>query len=98
MKAATTACGSAAHRGGVRIAIAALVLAAVLAVVATAAGCGSTAGHPSAAATTIKMGGELKVGAQAGNGSFDPVLFNGAVGDIQLQSQIYEKLVTLGQD
>ena len=38
----------------------------------------------------------LKIGVQPGNGNFDPVLFAGAVGDILLQQQIYEKLVTLG--
>ena len=30
--------------------------------------------------------------------NFDPALFAGAVPDILLQQQIYEKLVTLGQD
>ena len=73
----------------------------VLAIVAVA-GCGSSAssgsGASSSATAAIKMGGTLKVGAVAGNGNFDPVLFAGATGDIQLQSQIYEKLVTLAQD
>ena len=35
---------------------------------------------------------------QPGNVNFDPALFAGAVSDILLQQQIYEKLVTLGQD
>ena len=35
---------------------------------------------------------------QPGNVNFDPALFAGAVPDILLQQQIYEKLVTLGQD
>ena len=33
-----------------------------------------------------------------GNVNYDPALFAGAVSDILLQQQIYEKLVTLGQD
>ena len=44
------------------------------------------------------MGGVLKIGSQPGNVNFDPALFAGAVPDILLQQQIYEKLVTLGQD
>ena len=73
----------------------------MIALAIVAAGCGSSTGGSGASPSSggaIKMGGVLKVGAQAGNGNFDPVLFAGAVGDIQLQSQIYEKLVTLGQD
>ena len=46
----------------------------------------------------IKQGGVLKIGSQPGNVNFDPALFAGAVADILLQQQIYEKLVTLGQD
>jgi peptide/nickel transport system substrate-binding protein len=78
------------------------VLALVLALAAVAVGCGSSSGGGSSASPSssgaIKTGGVVKIGAQAGNGNFDPVLFAGAVGDIQLQAQIYEKLVTLGQD
>jgi peptide/nickel transport system substrate-binding protein len=79
-----------------------LLLAAVVLAIVAVAGCGSSggsgSGSSSAATPAIKMGGTLKVGAVAGNGNFDPVLFAGATGDIQLQAQIYEKLVTLGQD
>jgi peptide/nickel transport system substrate-binding protein len=75
----------------------ALLLVAALAVVAV--GCGEDEGteaSPSPAA--IQMGGTLKIGSQPGNVNFDPALFAGAVPDILLQQQIYEKLVTLGQD
>ena len=79
-----------------------LLLAALVLAVIAVAGCGSSggsgSGSSSSATPAIKMGGTLKVGAVAGNGNFDPVLFAGATGDIQLQSQIYEKLVTLAQD
>ncbi len=86
-------------RAKITLALVASLIA--LALVLVVGGCGSSAGTSASASPTsgaIKMGGVLKIGAQAGNGNFDPVLFAGAVGDIELQSQIYEKLVTLGQD
>jgi len=94
-KADTTA----GRKGRGLLALAALVV--VFAIAAAAAGCGSSSGGASASPSSsaaIKTGGVLKIGAQAGNGNFDPVLFAGAVGDLQLQAQIYEKLVVLAQD
>ncbi len=81
--------------------VALIAVSLVIALAIVAAGCGSSTGGSSASPSSggaIKAGGVLKIGAQAGNANFDPVLFAGAVGDIQLQAQIYEKLVTLGQD
>ena len=57
----------------------------------------ATPGHQAASPSSggaIKTGGVLKVGVQPGNVKFDPALFAGAVADILLQQQIYEKLVT----
>ena len=94
----------ATRSGHSRSAVLLLTLAVLgaLALVAALAGCGgSTTGSGSGSSPStgaIKAGGTLKVGAVAGNGNFDPVMFAGATGDIQLQSQIYEKLVYLGQD
>jgi peptide/nickel transport system substrate-binding protein len=88
-------------RGAVRALAAVLVLALVVVLVAAIVGCGSSGGGSSAspsAAGAVKQGGVLKVGVQPGNVNFDPALFAGAVSDILLQQQIYEKLVTLGQD
>ena len=88
------------HRG-VRVVGVVLVLALMVVLVGAIAGCGSGGTDQSAspAATgAIKMGGVLKIGSPPGNVNFDPVLFAGAVPDILLQAQIYEKLVTLGQD
>jgi len=93
--------GRTAHRG-VRLLAAALVLAFVVVLAAAAVvGCGSSGGGTSASPSSggaIKQGGVLKIGVQPGNVNFDPALFAGAVSDILLQQQIYEKLVTLGQD
>ena len=84
-----------------RTLVALLALLLVVALVAIAVGCGGddggTAASPSAGGA-IKTGGVLKIGSQPGNVNFDPALFAGAVPDILLQQQIYEKLVTLGQD
>ncbi len=83
-----------------RIAGGVLALVLVL-VVAAAAGCGSSSSGSSAspsATGAIQQGGTLKIGSQPGNVNFDPALFAGAVPDILLQQQIYEKLVTLGDD
>ena len=88
------------HRG-VRVVGVVLVLALMFVLVGAIAGCGSGGTDQSAspAATgAIKQGGVLKIGTAAGNINFDPALFAGAVSDILLQQQIYEKLVTLGQD
>ena len=74
---------TARHKASGFAALAALVVALAIAVIA--AGCGSSAGGSSASPSSgaaIKTGGVLKIGAQAGNGNFDPVLFAGAVGDL----------------
>jgi len=89
------------RRRGARLLGAVLVLAIVAVLVAVAIGCGDGGTNESsspAAAGAIKEGGVLKIGSQPGNVNFDPALFAGAVPDILLQQQIYEKLVTLGQD
>ena len=81
---------------------AAVVLLTMVSIAVVAVGCGSggAVSSPGASASTgaVKTGGVLRVGTQAGNGNFDPVLFAGASGDLQLQAQIYEKLVTLAAD
>ena len=89
-----------AGRWGMRVAGALLLLALVVGLAIGVAACGgsSSSSASSSASTTIKQGGVLKVGVQPGNVNFDPVYFAGAVSDILLQQQIYEKLVTLGQD
>jgi len=83
------------------IAIASVLLLVVM-LLAVVAACGTSGDGGSsaspAAAGTIKQGGVLKIGVAPGNVNFDPALFAGAVSDILLQQQIYEKLVTLGQD
>lgn len=89
----------AARVRAVRVLGAVLVLALVLALAFAIVGCGSeeeTSGDTGG--TTIKQGGVLKIGSQPGTVNSDPALFAGAVPDILLQAQIYEKLVTLGQD
>lgn len=85
-----------------RVVGALLALALVVVLAAVVVGCGGTSdGESSAsppAAGAVKQGGVLKIGSQPGNVNFDPALFAGAVPDILLQQQIYEKLVILGQD
>jgi peptide/nickel transport system substrate-binding protein len=84
-----------------RTALVVLVLVLLVVSLAVAAGCGTTTGTGSSASPStgaVQMGGVLKIGSQPGNVNFDPALFAGAVPDILLQQQIYEKLVTLGQD
>jgi peptide/nickel transport system substrate-binding protein len=85
-----------------RLLAAALVLVLVVVLVAVIVGCGSSGSGSSSAspsaAGAIKQGGVLKIGTAPGNVNYDPALFAGAVSDILLQQQIYEKLVTLGQD
>jgi peptide/nickel transport system substrate-binding protein len=101
MNSPTSQKGRTARRRSVRPLGAVLVLALVVVLVAAIVGCGSSGGGSSAspsAAGAIKEGGVLKIGVQPGNVNFDPALFAGAVSDILLQQQIYEKLVTLGQD
>ena len=77
-----------------------MVLLVAVGLLALVTACGGSSGSSSASPSTgaIKMGGVLKIGSQPGNINFDPALFAGAVPDILLQHQIYEKLVTLGQD
>ncbi len=89
---------SAGRRGRLLAVLAIIALA--LALTAGVAACGEEAGTDgeSPASGGIKTGGVLKIGSQPGNVNFDPALFAGAVPDILLQAQIYEKLVTLGQD
>ena len=98
---------STSHKGqtgrrGARLVGAVLVLALVVVLVAAAVGCGDSGGTSDtaspAATGAIQQGGVLKIGSAPGNVNFDPALFAGAVSDILLQQQIYEKLVTLGQD
>ena len=90
------------RRRGVRLVGAVLALALMVVLVAAAVGCGDSGGTSEtsspAATGAIQQGGILKIGSQPGNVNFDPALFAGAVPDILLQQQIYEKLVTLGQD
>jgi len=87
-------------RAGRRILAVAMVLLVAVGLLALVAGCGSSGTSSSSNPSTgaIKMGGVLKIGSQPGTVNFDPALFAGAVPDILLQQQIYEKLVTLGQD
>ena len=100
MKSATPqSTGSTLRRGG-RVLAVAMVLLVAVGLLALVTACGGSSGSSSASPSTgaIKMGGVLKIGSQPGNVNFDPALFAGAVPDILLQQQIYEKLVTLGQD
>jgi peptide/nickel transport system substrate-binding protein len=85
-----------AARRAFAVAMVLLVAVGLLALVTGCGSSGSSSASPSAGA--IKTGGVLKIGSQPGNVNFDPALFAGAVPDILLQQQIYEKLVTLGQD
>ena len=100
MKSATPqSTGSTLRRGGRVLAVAMVLLVAVV-LLALVTACGGSSGSSNASPSTgaIKMGGVLKIGSQPGNINFDPALFAGAVPDILLQQQVYEKLVTLGQD
>ncbi|MFA4965069.1 MAG: ABC transporter substrate-binding protein [Thermoleophilia bacterium] len=75
------------------------VLTFIVALSVAGSGCGDSTSPDSTTGTgTLQTGGILKIGAQPGNANFDPALFAGAVPDIQLQAQVYEKLVTLGAD
>jgi peptide/nickel transport system substrate-binding protein len=77
------------------------VLLTALFVGIAAAGCGGGGGGTSAspsATTGPQPGGTLKIGMQAGNGQFDPVMMAGSVGDIILTCQVQENLVELAQD
>lgn len=93
---------STASRGRAgRALVVAAALVVVLALGVAASSCGGSDGGTSASpgsGDTIKMGGVVKIGSQPGTVNFDPALFAGDVPDILLQHQIYEKLVTLGQD
>jgi len=80
-----------------------VVLLALVLAAAAAAGCGSDEGSdgtasPSPTSAGIQPGGTLVVAMQAGNGQYDPVMMAGSIGDIALQAQVLEKLVTLAQD
>src|SRR5665647_1614369 len=100
MKSATPqSTGSTLRRGG-RVLAVAMVLLVAVGLLALVTACGGSSGSSNASPSTgaIKMGGVLKIGSQPGNINFDPALFAGAVPDILLQQQVYEKLVTLGQD
>jgi peptide/nickel transport system substrate-binding protein len=85
-----------------RFAALAAVLLLVLALAAAAAACGGSSGTSTSASPTAaaqpKAGGTLRVGMQAGNGQYDPVMMAGAVGDIILVCQVQENLVMLAQD
>jgi peptide/nickel transport system substrate-binding protein len=101
MNPSTSTKGRTVRHGGVRVVGAVLVLALMVVLAGAIIGCGTTSTDSSAsptAAGAIKQGGVLKIGTAPGNVNYDPVLFAGAVPDILLQQQIYEKLVTLGQD
>jgi peptide/nickel transport system substrate-binding protein len=81
--------------------VAAGVLLAAVAVVAVAVTWGTAGGSGSArpsSAGTPQPGGILKVGMQPGEGQYDPVLMDGATGDVILVSQVQEPLVELAQD
>jgi len=79
-----------------------LILAAALALVFAAVGCGTSGGGDTSASPTAAgkptTGGVFKVGMQPGNGQYDPVLMAGSVGDIILVCQVQENLVELAQD
>ncbi len=94
--------GSTARRGRtVRLAAGAAVLLVLVALAAGAAACGGSDSGTSASPTAAgqpKAGGTLRVGMQAGNGQYDPVMMAGAVGDIILVCQVQENLVMLAQD
>jgi peptide/nickel transport system substrate-binding protein len=83
---------------GRSLALAVLLLLSAVLVLAFAA-CGDEEPAADESPTGgIQMGGTVRIGSQPGNVNFDPALFAGAVPDILLQAQVYEKLVTLGQD
>ena len=101
MKSATPQSTGSTPRGGGRVLAVAMVLPVAVGLLALVTACGGSGGGSSASPTAggaIKTGGVLKIGSQPGNVNFDPALFAGAVPDILLQQQVYEKLVTLGQD
>ena len=101
MNPSTSTKGRTVRHRGLRVVGAVLVLALMVVLVGAIVGCGDTSTGTSAsptAAGAIKQGGVLKIGTAPGNVNYDPALFAGAVPDILLQQQIYEKLVTLGQD
>ena len=101
MNPSTSTRGRTVRHKGYRVVGAVLVLALMVVLVGAIVGCGTTSTGSSAspaAAGAIKQGGVLKIGTAPGNVNYDPALFAGAVADILLQQQIYEKLVTLGQD
>jgi len=77
-----------------------VVLVLLLGSVALAAAAYASGGRTQTAhdAGTPQPGGTLKVGMQPGNGQYDPVLMDGATGDIILVSQVQEPLVELAQD
>jgi peptide/nickel transport system substrate-binding protein len=88
-------------RARLRVTGALLMAALVVGLTAVLIACGGSDGGATESPSSggaIKQGGVLKVGAQPGNVNFDPALFAGAISDILLQQQIYEKLVTLDQD
>jgi peptide/nickel transport system substrate-binding protein len=62
------------------------------------AGASSSAGASPRTAATPQPGGTFVVGMQPGEGQFDPVLMDGAAGDVSLISQVLEPLVTLAPD
>ena len=100
MKSATPqSTGSTLRRGG-RVLAVAMVLLVAVGLLALVTACGGSSGSSNASPSTgvLKIGGVLMIGSQPGNINFDPALFAGAVPDILLQQQVYEKLVTLGQD
>jgi len=81
--------------------VAAGVLLAAVAVVAVAVTWGTAGGGGSASPSSVgtpQPGGTLKVGMQPGEGQYDPVLMDGAAGDVLLVSQVQEPLVELAQD
>jgi|BarGraNGADG00312_2_1021985.scaffolds.fasta_scaffold19727_1 peptide/nickel transport system substrate-binding protein len=101
MKSATPQSTGSKPRWGGRVLAVAMVLPVAVGLLALVTACGGSGGASSASPTAggaVKTGGVLKIGSQPGNINFDPALFAGAVPDILLQQQIYEKLVTLGQD
>lgn len=87
-------------RGGPLGALAAAAAVLVVIAAATVSGCGSgeATPSPSPSVATIKPGGTLRVGVQAGNGQFDPVLMAEIVGDTILIAQVQENLIDLARD
>jgi peptide/nickel transport system substrate-binding protein len=77
-----------------------VVLVLLLASVALAAAAYGSGGRTQTAhdAGAPQAGGTLKVGMQPGNGEYDPVLMEGAAGDVILVAQVQEPLVELAPD